>query len=336
MPAASKASIEQAYLKAAQALNISGWEDDDKVDAKRLVKDHLSSNSAERSLLVFDNANDIGMWVEKSAGESDRLFNYLPKSPHGSVIFTTRDKKTAVRLAVWSTVEMSAMDEADSEKLLRNYLIDAENLLDIRENAATLLARLMYVKAAAYINANGINCLGDYLSLLEVQEEDTIDLLSKDFQGEGRYPDVKSAVATTWLISFERIGQSGPLAADIVSLMSLFRKLGESPSVAFVPTITESKAEEAKVAEEAEDADHETKTVYSDTESLRDPKMLEYVTAFVDILCGSLPSSFDTTEFDKVLPIFDELLRAFALKVSFDGSTYEHRNLMYLIHRYRR
>ena len=87
---------------------------------------------------------------------------------------------------------------------------------------------------------------------------------------------------------------------------------------------------------EAESALHETQTEYSDTESLRDPKLLEYVTAFADELYGSLPSGFDKAEFERVLPGFDELLQTFAFKVSCDGSTPEHRNLMYLVHRYRR
>jgi hypothetical protein len=97
--------------------------------------------------------------------------------------------------------------------------------------------------------------------------------------------------------------------------------------VALVATIPESPAEST---------DCETQTVYSDTESLRDPKLLEYVTAFSDELYRSLPAGFDKAEFERVLPLLDELLRTFAFKVSCDGSTPENRNLMYLVHRYRR
>jgi hypothetical protein len=102
---------------------------------------------------------------------------------------------------------------------------------------------------------------------------------------------------------------------------------GESPSVALMANIPESQAEST---------DCETQTVYSDTESLRDPKLLEYVTAFADELYGSLPSGFDKAEFERVLPVLDELLRTFAFKMSCDGSTPQHRNLMYLVYRYRR
>ena len=94
----SKESLEQAYLSAARKLGISGCEYD-KMDVKRLVRDRLSSESADQWLLVFDDADDVRMWVDKSTPESDRLIDYLPKSSHGSIILTTRNKKTAVRFA---------------------------------------------------------------------------------------------------------------------------------------------------------------------------------------------------------------------------------------------
>jgi hypothetical protein len=59
-------------------------------------------------------------------------------------------------------------------------LVD-QDLLSSQGDATALLARLTYlplaiVQAAMFINANRIS-LGDYLSLLEEQEEDVIDLL---------------------------------------------------------------------------------------------------------------------------------------------------------------
>jgi tetratricopeptide (TPR) repeat protein len=163
------------------------------------------------------------MWVSKSTPESGPLIDYLPRSSYGSIIFTTSDKKMAVRLAGRNVIEMSEMDEASSKQLLENYLVN-QDLLRSEGDATALLTRLTYlplaiVQAAVYINANGIG-LGDYLSLLEEQEEDVIDLLSEDFEDEGRYRDVKNPVATTWLISFEQIRQRDPLAADYLSFMA--------------------------------------------------------------------------------------------------------------------
>ncbi|KAF2185423.1 hypothetical protein K469DRAFT_687786 [Zopfia rhizophila CBS 207.26] len=63
---------------------------------------------------------------------------------------------------------------------------------------------LAIVQAAAYINKNVIS-LADYLSLLAEQEQDVINLLSKEFKDDGRYRNIKNLVATTWLISFNQV-----------------------------------------------------------------------------------------------------------------------------------
>ena len=120
--------------------------------------------------MVFDNTNDVGIWVGKSTPESGRLIDYLLRSNYGSIIFTTRDKKTAVRLTGRNIVEMSEIDETGGNQLLEKYLVD-QNLLRSQEDTTVLLAQLTYlplaiIQAVTYINTNKIG-LGDYLSLLE-------------------------------------------------------------------------------------------------------------------------------------------------------------------------
>ncbi|KAF7536134.1 hypothetical protein G7054_g4775 [Neopestalotiopsis clavispora] len=221
IPVTSKESLEVAYLNAARQLGIPGC--DDKADVKRLVQEHLSRESAGQWLLVFDNADDMDMWIDKSAPNSGRLIDYLPKSGRGSILFTTRDKKAAVKFAGRNIIELSEMDEAGGEQLLRNYLVDPGHLGNQGDITALLTQLtclpLAIVQAAVYINENGLGAR-EYLSLLEEKEEDVIDLLSEDFEDEGRYHDVKNPVATTWLISFEQVRQRDPLAADYLSFMA--------------------------------------------------------------------------------------------------------------------
>jgi tetratricopeptide (TPR) repeat protein len=99
IPATNIESLQQAYVDVARQLNIPGWEED-KVDVKRLVQGYLGKKSAGRWLLVFDNADDINMWMAKQESEpgSARLIEYLPRSSQGCIVFTTRDRKTAVKL----------------------------------------------------------------------------------------------------------------------------------------------------------------------------------------------------------------------------------------------
>jgi tetratricopeptide (TPR) repeat protein len=218
IPATNIESLYQAYLEVAQQLHISGWEDE-KADVKRLVQDYLSKESAGQWLLIFDNADDIDMWI----GQSTRLIDYLPRSKHGRIIFTTRDRKAGVKLAHQNIVEVPEMDEKMATNLLQKYLVDPDLVNDQLDTKA-LLRELTYlplaiVQAAAYINENRIT-ISEYLSLLGNQEEDVIDLLSEEFEDDGRYHNIKNPVATTWLISFEQIQYRSPLAANYLSFMA--------------------------------------------------------------------------------------------------------------------
>ncbi len=212
--AAKMESLQQGYLNVAQQLGIPGWKEE-KVDVKKLVQDYLSKESAGQWLLVFDNADNIDM--------CGTLLEHLPRSKQGCIIFTTRDRKTAVKLAQQSVVEVAEMDEPEATKLLQKCLINQDLVREDQDRKA-LLAQLTYlplamVQAAAYINENGIE-LADYLSLLGDQEQEVIDLLSEEFEDDRRYHDMKDPVATTWLISFEQIRKRDPLAADLLSFMS--------------------------------------------------------------------------------------------------------------------
>lgn len=75
---------------------------------KRLVQGHQNKESAGQWLLVFDNADDIKMWIAEAGSEpgSGRLIEYLPRSEQGCIVFTSRDRKTAVKLAHENIVEV--------------------------------------------------------------------------------------------------------------------------------------------------------------------------------------------------------------------------------------
>jgi hypothetical protein len=215
-------SLHKAYQDMALQLSIPGW-DDDKADIKKLVQTHLSQVDARPWLCVFDNADDISMWIHPgSESESRSLKEYLPKSKQGCIVFTTRDRKMAVKLAGQNIVEVPEMDEDGAMYLLQKSLIYPVARDD--QNAKALVEQLTYlplaiVQAAAYINENSIT-LGDYLSLLNEQEGEVIELLSSEFEDDWRYQSIKNPVATTWLVSFEQIQHRDPLAAEYLSFMA--------------------------------------------------------------------------------------------------------------------
>ena len=224
IPAMDPGSLHQAYLAIAQKLSIPGW-DKDGTDVKHLVQEYLNKSSAGEWLLVFDNADDVDMWMHKPAFEQDsgRLIDYLPRSTQGNIVFTTRNRKIAVKLASQNVIEVPEMNEDAAKELFQKCLINP-GLTDTDRSAEALLAQLTYlplaiVQASAYINENKIP-IADYISLLAEKDKSIIELLSEDFEDEGRYDNIKNPVATTWLISFEQISQRDTLAAEYLSFMS--------------------------------------------------------------------------------------------------------------------
>jgi tetratricopeptide (TPR) repeat protein len=221
-------TLHQSYLDVARQLGISGCEDD-KADVKRLVQAHLSKESAGRWILVFDNADDLDIWFAKTGSglqpgqESHPLIDYLPKSKQGLIIFTTRDRKIAAKLAQQNVISVPAMEEDAAAQLLGKCLINPD-LINDRKDTSALLLQLTYlplaiIQAAAYINENTMS-IADYVSLLAEQEVEVIELLSEEFEDDRRYRDIKNPVATTWLISFEQIRRRDSLAADYLSFMA--------------------------------------------------------------------------------------------------------------------
>jgi len=236
IPVMDMDSLYQAYRDVAQQLRLPGW-DEDKADVKKLVQEQLSQESSRPWLLIFDNADDMGMWIHLSGSASGSasglksgssgLKEFLPRSKQGCIVFTTRDKKTAVELAGKKYVQVPEMNEDRAMDLLQRSLPDLEAPVD-EQDAKALLAELTHlplaiVQAAACMNANGISA-ADYLSLGQVQEEDVIQLLSEEFEDDWRYTSVKNPVATMWLISFEHVRRRDLLAMEYLSFMACINR----------------------------------------------------------------------------------------------------------------
>jgi hypothetical protein len=219
IPCTSMESIEQGYLSVSQLL---GLQNINPGSVKSDVQVYLSHKHMSRWLLIFDNADDTDMWITGSES-TPALKPYLPQSNQGFVLFTTRNRQLAVDLLLSDAVEIPEMDKSTAVTVLQKSLI-RKQLLDDYQATMALLHRLMFLplaisQTAAYINKNAIS-LADYLSILDEQEEDEIELLSENFQDEGRYQDIKNPVASTWPISFSQIQKLNPLAAEYLSFLA--------------------------------------------------------------------------------------------------------------------
>ncbi|GKZ37400.1 hypothetical protein AbraIFM66950_008923 [Aspergillus brasiliensis] len=212
-------SVEQAYMTIASKLKMT---DIKPAEVKEKVKAYLSHESAGKWLFLFDNADDLGMWSTNDTTDPV-LTDFLPESEHGHILFTTRSRKVAVKLASSHVITVTEPETDTSVEILENSLVQ-KTLLDDRVTALSLLEQLAFLplaitQAAAYINVNSIN-LSDYLQLLRDQEPHVVELLSGDFGDEMRYKDIQNPVALTWFISFQQIQQSNNLAADYLSFLA--------------------------------------------------------------------------------------------------------------------
>src|SRR6266516_3338797 len=210
-------TFEKDVYEIGNKLEIQGIEDE-KADVKNLVKQRLSHESAGQWLMILDSADDEAIWGTKSI-----LADYLPNSPEGSVLVTTRNRRVATNLAGKESIEPQEMKEGEALDTFRDLLAKPDILTDL-DATFTLLGRLTYlplaiVQAALYININDVS-IPVYLDLLNDSEENVIELLNEDFQTKGRYKDGENPVAVTWLISFEQIRRQNPLAADYLSFIS--------------------------------------------------------------------------------------------------------------------
>jgi tetratricopeptide (TPR) repeat protein len=223
VPTTNVENIERAFRQIGQQLQISGLEDT-QADIKKLVQQRLSEESAGEWMLIFDNADDTDMWLRNADKTRPCLKDYLPNSKLGCILFTTRSRKTAFELAGHSLVEVPEMDKPVAARLLQLSLPNRE----VAENDPAMLQvlrrltclPLAIMQAAAYMDKNDAS-FSEYLALLqETKEEDVIEVLSEDFEDDGRYREMKNPVATTWLISFQQIEQDDDRAAEYLSFMS--------------------------------------------------------------------------------------------------------------------
>jgi tetratricopeptide (TPR) repeat protein len=215
-------TFEQAHLQIGQLLKIPGIMEE-KANVKQLVKTRLSQQSTGPWLLIVDNADDIEMLYQR-VDEEPPLVDYLPGSPQGSIIFTTRNRKAAVKLAGNNIIEVSEMNQADAKAVLEKSLRQT-HLLDEYEPVNELLELLTYlplaiVQAVAYINENDIS-ISEYVAMYKRNsEKDIIEVLSEDFEDQTRYRDMENPIATTWLISFEQVRRQDLLALEYLSFMA--------------------------------------------------------------------------------------------------------------------
>jgi tetratricopeptide (TPR) repeat protein len=231
--ASTKARFEEAYRDIAQRLELPGL-DDPKTDVLRLVHNWLCNEINGKWIIVLDNADDIETFYPKQTRTNNKqsgnsftsLTDYLPQSPNGSILITSRSKDAASRLAggYHNIKEVETFGEHQALQLLRNKLQGTAS----DEDASDLIRTLDYIplaitQAAAYINRHAPRItISDYLGEFHKSNKSKENLLNHDTGDLRRDKSATNSVVTAWQITFEHIRKERRCAADLLSLMSCF------------------------------------------------------------------------------------------------------------------
>ena len=161
-----------AYTNIAAKIELPGWDDQD-ADILHLVYNWLSDERNGRWLIILDNADDDRVFSTTSAesdgvaigAEASReaapLESFLPQSPNGWILVTSRDLVTAVNLTGTSrnVIQVEPMAEEDALMLLKTRVSVSDAFED---DAKALVQTLEYIPlavthAAAYLAVSANN-----------------------------------------------------------------------------------------------------------------------------------------------------------------------------------
>lgn len=204
---------------------------DEKCDKMSLFKKWLEKEPGEW-LLIVDNADEASLFTPKGdfsqnkskAGAEPSILEYLPESPRGSILITTRNRAAGVRFTksrVTDLVEVQTMTEEESSCLIKSILTDHIPTDSETHELAGLLCHLplALAQAAAFMQENVLT-VNEYIELYKDSDETQMDLLSEPFVTLGRDSTVPNAVATTFIVSINQIKERDPKAIEILSLVA--------------------------------------------------------------------------------------------------------------------
>lgn len=242
--AASRESFVAAYEKIGTLLKIPGLTDDH-ADITLLVRDNLTSSKYADWVMIVDDANDPNIFFDnkRDGPHSGRLYDCLPRSDRGSILFTTRSKSAAKLFTPDNVLQIEDMKKTDAEHLVARRIWN-KTLLEDEHSVKKLFGYLTclplaVIQATSFINNKNIS-ISDCISLL--QHADTeVQLFREYFHDPTTDTATENTIARTWQISFEQIKRQDPIAAEYLCFMACLNRT--SIPLSLLPTDDENGLE---------------------------------------------------------------------------------------------
>jgi len=237
---ASSPRFEKSFQSFAERIDLQDRSDPSK-NILELVAQWLRNERNGRWLMILDNADDDSIYFATKANRLDErkvarsskylpLSAYLPQSPNGRILVTSRDRRVALKLTGNRTeniIKIEPMVSTTATALIKKKL-SAHELGDADiPTFAKMLDHipLAITQACTYIVVQETTVL-QYQTIFQENKSQQLHLLEVDESDMHRDSEVSNAVITTWQISFTQIKAENPLAADILSLMAVLDRQG--------------------------------------------------------------------------------------------------------------
>ena len=201
--AATEETVITSFMEIAELLPL--FSEKDEADQQKLMEaiKRWLERCEQSWLLIFDNADDLSL-VRK----------YLPQQGNGSILLTTRANAVG---SLAASVEVETMGFFEGAQLLLRRAQRFEHASDEEVNqAGNIVIRLDHFplaldQAGAYLEETGCS----FTDYLEIYQNHRNALLAQRGEQAVNYP---ASVATTWSLSFQKVQQANPAAAELLHL----------------------------------------------------------------------------------------------------------------------
>jgi tetratricopeptide (TPR) repeat protein/DNA-binding XRE family transcriptional regulator len=205
----SREALLAQFAGLASLFDLPNQAENDQNRLAKAVKRHLETQEEQVWLLIFDNVDDLQVVKE-----------FLPERGNGAILITTRLHAVGNHMR---KIELDKLSLEESMQFLLGRSSAGESqeqptLPEAERQAAEQLCLLLdglplaLDQAAAYIEERGCS-LAEYVELY--QQQRAAFLQRRNQIDPEDYPD---SVATTWLLSFQRIEAQYPAAAELLRL----------------------------------------------------------------------------------------------------------------------
>ncbi|PWW80873.1 hypothetical protein C7212DRAFT_160641, partial [Tuber magnatum] len=173
-------------------------------------------------ILAIDNADNDADFI----GDTSPIAEFVPQGRKGTVVFTTRCRQVAIRQGC-KIIKICQMEPEEALELFSKRFEGWRSLKNEEKGAAAMILNsvdhllLAVVGSSAFMTENGTSP-SVYWSIFQENDKRARELLLERFCDIQREVDMTESILGTYFITFDRIVEQMPLAANLLGLIAFF------------------------------------------------------------------------------------------------------------------